>query len=586
MAVWMHVRAAAVGGAAVAAAWAVVALAAPAQQPVPTPMPSLKFHTEPYFPNAPGASAVKEAGAFKEGETLPPIDMTTIHDENVEPAQFKQPAGRQPTGAPPRPAASGARQDVTDPPYPVVTIRVRVPADMVPGDDIKYVITVQNVSSADAHSVTVRNPLAAEVESVVKTDPEPDKTQPVQGKQVVWSLGTLKAGASKTITLVLRHRPGVTELKNLAYVKYEYGEAVTTKIAKPTIKVSKTAPKQTVQDEAYTVRVQVENTGKVAAEGVRVVENLPASAQVEVVTAGGRKTPEKEGQQWEWSFTKLQPGERKVIEYRVTAREAKDVLATTSVGGERLVADRPAEVRTQVLVPGLELKLTGPPTSGPVKAGESAKYEIVVRNVGTLPSTNVKVTGALPADCKPTMKTDGGQIFRDSIVWQIPRLEPGEAQSFRFALKASTPGRRVVTASANDARGMKATQDVPTLFAGTAALVWETSFDTHTVQVGRQGMFTVKVKNHGGEAARNVRLQLDVPDEVAVVQPTPKVPITGSTVVFTTESIPAYGEETYTITFEGKKADQAWFKIRMTADCLGDRPMQTEKMVDVIGKPK
>ncbi|QJW93392.1 DUF11 domain-containing protein [Frigoriglobus tundricola] len=585
MSVWMHVRAAAVGGAAVAAAWAVVALAAPAQQPIPTPMPSLKFKIAPYFPNVPGAGEVKTASATQEGEKLPPID-TTIQDENVEPAQFKQPAGRQPAGTPPRAPASGPRQDVTDPPYPIVTIRVRVPADMVPGDDIKYVITVQNVSTADAHSVTVRNPLAAEVESVQKADPEPDKMLSVPAKQVVWALGTLKGGASKTLTLVLRHKANVTELKNLAYVKYEYGEAVTTKIAKPTIKVSKTAPKQTVQDEAFTVRVQIENTGKVAADHVRVVENLPASAQVEAVTAGGRKTPEKDGQQWEWGITKLQPGERKVIEYRVTAREAKAVLATTSIGGDRLVADRPAEVRTEVLVPGLELKLTGPPTSGPVKAGESAKYEITVRNTGTLPSTNVKVTGTLPADCKPTMKTDGGQVFRDSIVWKVPRLEPGEAQSFRFAIKANTPGRRVVVASASDARGIKAEQTVPTLFEGVAALVWETDFDTHTVQVSRKGMFTVKVKNHGGEAARNVRLQLDVPDEVTVVQMTPKTPINGSTLVFTTESIPAYGEETYTITFEGKKADQAWFKIRMTADCLGDRPMQTEKMVEVIGKPR
>ena len=43
---------------------------------------------------------------------------------------------------------------------------------------------------------------------------------------------------------------------------------------------------------------------------------------------------------------------------------------------------------------------------------------------------------------------------------------------------------------------------------------------------------------------------------------------------------------TYTLTFEGKKADQAWFTVRLAADCLGDRPMQTEKMVNVIGGPK
>jgi uncharacterized repeat protein (TIGR01451 family) len=184
------------------------------------------------------------------------------------------------------------------------------------------------------------------------------------------------------------------------------------------------------------------------------------------------------------------------------------------------------------------------------------------------------------------MKTDGGQIFRDSIVWQLPRLEPGEAQSFRFAMKASTTGRRVVVASATDARGMRAGQELATVFSGTAALAWETTFNPLTIHVGKQGTFTVKVKNTGGEAARNVRVQIDVPDAVSVVKKTPETRIENNVLVFGTETIPAYSDVTYTLTIEGQKADQAWFVVRMSADCLGDRPMKTEKMIEVLGGPK
>ena len=65
MAGWNRVRAAVVGGAAVAAAWAVVALAAPAQNPIPQPMPpgELKFFLE-----SPGAAAKKD-----EEKLLPPV---------------------------------------------------------------------------------------------------------------------------------------------------------------------------------------------------------------------------------------------------------------------------------------------------------------------------------------------------------------------------------------------------------------------------------------------------------------------------------------------------------------------------------
>lgn len=556
---WQHARAAAVGGAAVVVVWAVVALAAPAQNPVESA--DLKF-----FP--------RDTTPAPKTEQLPPL---VVPDENIGQVQFQQ---RVPgaSGQPSRTATN-----VPDPPYPVVTVRVRVPADAAPGDDLKYVITVQNVSAADAHSVSVRNPLTAEVQEVVKAEPKPSETS---ATQLVWNVGTLKAGKSQTIELTLRHKENVKELKNLAYVRYEHGQAVTTKIGKPTVKVTKSAPKQTVWDETYTVRVLVENQGKVPAENVRVLENVPQSAEVEPITAGSKRVTLAEGQQWVWEVARLLPGERKVFEYRVTPREAKDVFTLTSVTGSKLIADKPAEARTQVLVPGLEVKLTGPGDGTVVNPGESAKYEIVVRNIGTLPSTNIKVTATRPSDCKPTMMTNGGNIYGDSVVWQIARLEPGDSQLFRYGIKANTTGRRVVAASASDARGARGSQELATTFSGTAALVWETEFNPLTVQVGKQGVFTVRVKNHGGEAARNVQLLVDVPDNVKVVQSTPNVPLTNA-LRFGAESIPGYGKAEYTVTFEGLKADQAWFKLRLTADYLKDRPpMQTEKMVEIISGPK
>ena len=39
----------------------------------------------------------------------------------------------------------------------------------------------------------------------------------------------------------------------------------------------------------------------------------------------------------------------------------------------------------------------------------------------------------------------------------------------------------------------------------------------------------------------------------------------------------------YTITYEAQQSAQAWFQVKMTADALGDRPMQTEKAVEITG---
>ena len=213
--------------------------------------------------------------------------ITPIEDPGIEQAQFTQPVRANETPGAYAPG-SGTRV-VSDPPPPVVRIQVRVPADAPPGDDLKYVIVVQNTSQADAHQVAVRNPIPEGALQVTKAEPQPDAKLSSE-KQVVWKFGTLKGGEKRTIELHLKPKPDAKEVKNLAYVQFEHGEAVTTKINRPVVKVTKQSPKETVRGEPFTVRVIVENTGRVPAEKVRIVENVERSAEVEAMTVGASRT--------------------------------------------------------------------------------------------------------------------------------------------------------------------------------------------------------------------------------------------------------------------------------------------------------
>jgi uncharacterized repeat protein (TIGR01451 family) len=184
------------------------------------------------------------------------------------------------------------------------------------------------------------------------------------------------------------------------------------------------------------------------------------------------------------------------------------------------------------------------------------------------------------------MKTEGGQVYRDSIVWAVPRLEPGEAKSFRLGIKAATTGRRVVVASATDARKVRASDEMATLFRGIAALVWETELEPVALAAGRRGTFTVRVRNNGGEQAQNVRLEVELPPEVGLKQSTPDVRPNGAKLVYGPSSLAAGTTATYTITYEAKQGGQAYFKARLTADALGDRPLETAKSVEITGGAK
>ncbi|MBX9622312.1 MAG: DUF11 domain-containing protein [Gemmataceae bacterium] len=507
---------------------------------------------------------------------LPPLELP-FEDAAVEPAQFRQTVG--PAAGPANREPPPVGRAVADPPPPVVRIQVRVPADAPQGEDVKYVLHVQNTSSADAHGVTVRNPLQ-DGAAFVRAEPKPDDKQST-AQQLVWAVGTLKAGQSKTIELVLKPKADAKEVRNIAYVRFEHGEAVTTRLTRPGVKVTKAAPKDAVRDEPFAVRVVVENTGRVPAEGVRVVETVPAGAEVEAVTAGGRKTKDPAGNQWEWEVGTVMPGRRQVIEYRLTPKQAGEALTTTAV--EATKGDHgKAEAATRVLVPGLGLKLAGP--SGPVGPGEKADYVITVRNTGTLTAANVRVTGAVPPGCRLRRKSEGGQASRDAVSWVLPRLAAGEAWELTYTLEAVTSGRRVVGATATDSRRQTAGQEVATVFEGTAALVWEQVFDPSApLPVGRPGVLTVRVRNNGGEPARNARVTVELPAGVSLVEATPRAEAPGGKLAFPAETVPAGGQREYTLTFRADRSGEAVFRMTLAADALGSRPVEASKSVTVTG---
>jgi uncharacterized repeat protein (TIGR01451 family) len=502
---------------------------------------------------------------------MPPPEEPKV-DPAVTPAQFTQPIGVVPQ---PAAVAAGA---VSDPPTPVVRVQVRVPANVAPGKDLTYKIVVANTSQADAYRVTVRNPVPATAQ-FVRAEPKPDRTdaQPGQAvREAMWTLGTLRAGERREIELVLKPTAEAKEVRNQAFVHFEHGQAVITQINKAKLSVAKVAPKQAAQTDPIPVRVVVENKGRVPVAGVELVEDVSKGFEFAADAEGEKGTS---AQQRIWRLGTLRPGERKVIEYRLTAKEAAELLAQSVVKSPDIHDAERAESTTRVLTAGLTLDLTGPQTVG---GGEPALYEIVARNTGTLPLTNVRVSGSVPGDCTLTKMTNGGQRYRDQVAWVVPQLKPGEAQSFRLGLKANTTGQRTVRAAARDARGLEKARELRTSFQGTSLLQWHAELDPQ-VSAGQQRVLTVRVENRGGEAAKNVRLRVMLPSQVTLVQASPRQRASDSLVEFDAVSVPANGEETFTITYRAERAGQAYFTLRLSADSLGEQPLTKEQAVEITG---
>lgn len=519
------------------------------------------------------ASSLRTASA-DEPRDLPPGEPELI------PAQFTQPSF-DPTGGTPGNLTSLSA--VADPPSPLVRIQVRVPSHAAPGKDITYKIVVTNSSAADAYRVMVRNPLPPGVAQVVKAEPKPDKADPTPGsplpKEIVWNLGTMSRGQQREIELVLRPTPETKEIRNQAFVTFEHGQAVVTKIDKAKLAVRKATSKQALQDEPIAVRVEVTNNGRVPITDVELVEDISKGLEFAPGTEGDRTN---NPQQRLWKIGTMRPGERKLIDYRLVAKNTGDLLTSSVVKSPDAPEGDRAESTIKIVNAGLTLDLSGPPTA---VGGESALYEVVVRNTGSLPLNTIKLTVAVPEDCKITRMTANGQRYRDQLVWTIPDkeggpLRPGESYTVRFKMLAETGGVRTVRALAESGK-IEQAREVKTNFQATAMLQWTASLDPPSLATGREGLLTVRVRNQGGDAARNVRLRVELPKEVKLVEATPRNQAGASEVIFDNLTIPANGSEEFTVTYKAAQPGQGWFVLKLAADALGDKPLVKEQAVTI-----
>ncbi len=483
-----------------------------------------------------------------------------------------------------RPAQFTTSQGVADPPTPVVRIQVRVPANVAPGKDLTYKVIVTNTSAAHAYRVKVRNPIPEGIAGIVKVDPQVENMPlavTAQGplpKELVWDLGKLPVGEKREIELVLKPVPTAKDIRNQAFVSFEHGQTVETHIDKPKLTVKKVAPKQAAQSDAIPVRVEVVNNGKVSIESVKLVETISKGFEFGSTTDGERgESP----QQRVWTLGTLRPGERKLIEYRLTAQEmgtSVELLTRSQVHGKGAEDGDSAESTTKVLSSGVSLELTGPTAVG---AGERGDYEMVVRNTGGMTLSNLKATASYPADCTLVRVTNNSQRDRDQVSWLVPPLKSGESFAFRFSLKAATSGKRTIRAAVTDGRSIEKGREAVTTFQGTALPQLSARLDPSLLKVDQSGMLTVVVSNKGTETAKNVRVWVTLPPEVRLVEATPRSVTTTQEVAYDAVAIKANGEEKFTLTYKAAKPGEAWFDVKLTADALGDQPLTKKQTVQI-----
>lgn len=523
------------------------------------------------------------------GTKLPvPVSSEPVLDRDVRPAQrLESPVppsipdspDRTPTGTtvPTGVSSTGGRGSapVADPPPPVVQLQVRTPSHVPLGKPVPYKITATNTSQAKALRVKVRLTAPEGAAAMTKCEPLWDGAQgplPKEGvrpMELSWIIPKLSPGESKAFEAEFLPAANGKQFSATAYVSFEYGARVETIVDKPKVTVKKTATSQVSVGELITVQVGITNTSPVPVPNAVLIESVPPDVEIRGDTDAEKTN--NPGQR-SWKLGTIAAGQTKVVTYQLLARKGMETVETKSfvnceVGG---LTGSEADSKTKVVVPALRLDFTGPPKAEP---RATATYSAVVRNVGTMPLSNVRLTVDVPNELRVTKVTNGCRTAKNPRVWIIPTLLAGESQEFRVNVESDqgVSGRQTLKATVRDstARLEDQTREVTTEFIGRPHLTWKPTFDNARLNIGRQGTLTVAVRNQGAETDKGVRLRVSIPPEVKITDNGPvRATLDGNTLVFPPQAVGPGKTLEFTVTYEGKLAGQAQFRLMLEAESL------------------
>jgi uncharacterized repeat protein (TIGR01451 family) len=522
---------------------------APAQSPV-----------QPQSPPASAAPQVAKADIEPAGPSpARPADLTTpaLGDlEPVGPRPAPYAMGRTAPVGPGLVAVNGSGAHALSILYPRADYGI-IQVDKVMPDEVRlktpftYVITVTNLTETMLTEITLSETLSQEFE--FKASEPAAKTD---GNKLVWEIDSLGPKASRSIKIT-----GIVNVaksvEHTTAVTYTVRDTAVLKVVEPSLELRRIAPAEALLCEPIPVDFIVTNTGTGTAQGVQIVDNLPAGLQ----TVDGKSKVTLD-------VGTLAAGESRRFSTKLRAtRTGAYVDKAIVTSGTGLKAESEATT-TNIRQPILTLVKSGPRRQ---YLGRSVTYEITVTNKGDGPAQNTVVEDVVPPAVTGIEATSGSQFSGSKLVWELGTLEPNASKKVRVSYTPTREGEVLATATASAYCAEPVTDSIRTIVTGIAAPHLEVVDLEDPVEIGGTTTYVITVTNEGSAADNNVRIVCSLDDKVQYVSSAGATPgsVMGKTVSFAPlRNIEPKTKATWRVIVRGSQPGDVRFKVTMHTDQL------------------
>jgi uncharacterized repeat protein (TIGR01451 family) len=312
---------------------------------------------------------------------------------------------------------------------PQLAVRMSAPPTVARGADQTVRIEVTNPGTGTATGVMI-------VETI------PENLSHEAGSELEFEVGTLEAGKSRSLELVL-HAERAGRVVNSLSVTADGGLQAEGRcefeVVAPELAVAVEGPRRRYLARPASYTVSIGNPGTAAAKDVRLVTHLPKG--MDFIRANNRGEYDPQTHAVYWSLAELPQGQRGAVELVAVPKAAgRHTLRVEGEASEGLRVEESQELTVEGVA---SLAFEVRDLEDPIDVGSATEYEVRVTNEGTKSATGVTVRVESPAGMKP-LSAEGQTAHRvlASAVEFAPlaELAPGAEARYRVRLEGRQAG--------------------------------------------------------------------------------------------------------------------------------------------------
>jgi uncharacterized repeat protein (TIGR01451 family) len=397
------------------------------------------------------------------------------------------------------------------------------------GSNLTYTLAYGNSGNANATGTVITMPLPANT-TYVSSSP----VATVASGTATWSLGTVNAGVSTTVTLIVKVTSPLANgtLITASGAAIDSNETspvsaasiATTVATAPALTLSMSDSPDPVQAGSnLTYTLAYGNNGNANASGVVLTTAVPANTSFVSATGGGILSSGTVT----WNLGTINTGTNASVQVVVHVASPLANGTTIASGAPAIVCNETSPVNgaatttTVQSAPSLSVALSDSPD--PVAAGATLTYTLSYANNGNASATGVVLTTAVPASTSFVSATGGGTFSAGTITWNLGTLNTGASGSVQAVVQVASPLTNG-TVIASGATSIDSNETTPksataigTTVTSTPILTLLGSDSPDPVGAGQQLTYTLTYANSGNAAALNTLLHATLPANTTFV---------------------------------------------------------------------